>query len=101
MSYLRLIFAQREKVDMIWASLASLSFTLLFLYLIFSSRGCIASLTSGPLSSTSAFEAKVATCPKSESANSQHILCLYMPNVYDKDAVTEVCNFYFVYHFFR
>jgi len=66
-----LIFAQREKVDMIWSSLAT-------------------SLTSGPLSSTSAFEAKVATCPKNESQNSQHLLCLYMPDVYDKDAVTEV-----------
>ncbi|KIM81414.1 hypothetical protein PILCRDRAFT_821498 [Piloderma croceum F 1598] len=66
-----LIFAQREKVDMIWSSLAT-------------------SLISGPLSTTSAFEAKVATCPKSESANSQHTLCLYMPNVYDQDAITEM-----------
>jgi len=66
-----LIFTPREKVDFIWSSLAS-------------------SLTSGPLSLTSTFEAKVATCPKSESQNPQHLLCLYMPNIYDKDAVTEV-----------
>jgi hypothetical protein len=55
----------------------------------------IVSLVSGPLSATCAFEAKVATCPKDESSNPQHTLCLYMPDVYDKVAVTEVRYFYF------
>lgn len=67
----RLIFASSDKVDMIWSNLSK-------------------SLVSGPLASTSAFEAKVATCPKTESPNYQHVLCVYMPDVYDKDAVLEV-----------
>ena len=50
----------------------------------------VASLVSGPLSSTSASLAKVATCPKSETPNYQHLLCIYLPNVYDKAAVIEV-----------
>jgi len=66
-----LIFAPSDKVDMIWSNLAT-------------------SLISGPLSSTNAFEAKVATSPKTETPNYQHVICLYMPDVYDKDAVTEV-----------
>lgn len=50
----------------------------------------LASVASGTLSKTCAFEAKVSTCPKTESPNSQHVLCLYMPDVYDKAKVTEV-----------
>lgn len=69
--YCRLIFAPGDKVDMIWSNLAK-------------------SLISGPLGSTSAFAAKVATCPKTESPSYQHVLCLYMPDVYDKDAVLTV-----------
>lgn len=66
-----LIFAPPEKVDTIWSAIAT-------------------SLVSGPLSSTSASLAKVATCPKSETPNYQHLLCIYLPNVYDKAAVIEV-----------
>ncbi|ETW74908.1 hypothetical protein HETIRDRAFT_332267 [Heterobasidion irregulare TC 32-1] len=66
-----LIFAPPEKVDTIWSAIAT-------------------SLVSGPLSSTSASLAKVATCPISETPNYQHLLCIYLPNVYDKAAVTEV-----------
>ncbi|KAG6813521.1 hypothetical protein H0H92_010226 [Tricholoma furcatifolium] len=66
-----LIFASAEKVDMIWTNLAK-------------------SLVSGPLASTKAHLAKVATSPESQdSSNYQHLICVYIPNVYDKDAVTE------------
>ncbi|KAJ7818191.1 hypothetical protein B0H14DRAFT_2840312 [Mycena olivaceomarginata] len=51
-----------DKVDVIWASLAS------YLWL------------EGPLAATSAFRVKVAT----------YLICIYIPDVYDKDAVTEV-----------
>lgn len=50
----------------------------------------IASLVSGPLAETSAFQAKVATSPQEENPNYQHVICVYMPDVYDKDAVTKV-----------
>ncbi|KAI0057873.1 hypothetical protein BV25DRAFT_1892081 [Artomyces pyxidatus] len=66
-----LIFAPSEKVDKIWSTVAT-------------------SLVSGPLSSTAAHLAKVATCPKNETPNYQHVLCIYLPDVYDKDAVTQV-----------
>ena len=49
-----------------------------------------ASLVSGPLSSTSAFLAKVSTSPEQETANVQHLICVYLPDVYDKASVTEV-----------
>ena len=61
--------------------------------------GFLASLVSGPLSETPAFCAKVATCPQSEVPHYQHVICLYMPNVYDKEAVTEVCVLF--WHVFR
>lgn len=48
------------------------------------------SLVSGPLASTSAHLAKVATCPQHEVPNYSHVLCLYVPNVYAKEDVTEV-----------
>ncbi|KAI0317139.1 translation initiation factor eIF 4e-like domain-containing protein [Amylostereum chailletii] len=66
-----LIFAPPEKVDAIWATVAT-------------------SVASGPLASTSAYLAKVATFPRHETPNYQHVLCIYMPDVYDKAAVTEV-----------
>ncbi|PSR73760.1 hypothetical protein PHLCEN_2v10404 [Hermanssonia centrifuga] len=66
-----LIFAPSEKVDLIWSSIAT-------------------SLVDGPLSSTCAHLAKVSTCPQEQNPNYQHVLCLYMPDVYDKDAVIEV-----------
>jgi hypothetical protein len=49
-----------------------------------------ASLVSGPLFSTSADVAKVATSPGQETANYQHLICVYIPDVYDKASVTEV-----------
>ncbi|KAG6841374.1 hypothetical protein C0991_011714 [Blastosporella zonata] len=66
-----LIFASADKVDTIWSSIAK-------------------SLVSGPLATTFAHLAKVATSPESQdSSNHQHLLCVYIPNVYDKDKVTE------------
>ncbi|KAN0081239.1 protein of unknown function (DUF1917) domain containing protein [Tylopilus felleus] len=64
-----LIFAPSDKVDVIWSKIAS-------------------SLASGPLSSTSAFCAKVATSPENADAGHQHLICVYMPDVYDKEDVT-------------
>ncbi|TBU31178.1 hypothetical protein BD311DRAFT_689751 [Dichomitus squalens] len=66
-----LIFAPPEKVDMIWISLAN-------------------SLVSGPLSSTSAFLAKVATSPQNDTPNYSHLICVYMPDAYDQGSVTEI-----------
>ncbi|TCD64554.1 hypothetical protein EIP91_003911 [Steccherinum ochraceum] len=66
-----LIFAPSDRVDMVWSTIAT-------------------SLVEGPLSTTCVDLAKVATCPRTETPNYQHVLCLYMPNVYDKDAVLEV-----------
>ncbi|KAG5650819.1 hypothetical protein H0H81_010931 [Sphagnurus paluster] len=48
------------------------------------------SLVSGPLASTSAYLAKVATSPEQDNPNYQHVICVYIPDVYDKDKVTEV-----------
>ncbi|OCH89866.1 hypothetical protein OBBRIDRAFT_755891 [Obba rivulosa] len=66
-----LIFAPSDRVDVIWSTIAD-------------------SLVSGPLSSTSAYLTKVATSPKAETPNYQHVLCVYIPDVYDKDTVTEI-----------
>ncbi|KAE9411589.1 hypothetical protein BT96DRAFT_846293 [Gymnopus androsaceus JB14] len=66
-----LMFVGPDRVDKIWSSLAT-------------------SLVEGPLASTPAFCAKVATTPRVMPPNYQHVICLYMPNVYDKDTVTEV-----------
>lgn len=74
-----LVFASSEKVDSIWSSVAK-------------------SLVDGPLSTTMAFCTKVATCPPDEKPNYQHVLCIYMPNVYDKDAVIEVMKILLRHH---
>ncbi|KAG2153302.1 translation initiation factor eIF 4e-like domain-containing protein [Suillus clintonianus] len=66
-----LIFASADKVDAIWSRIAT-------------------SLVSGALASTCAFLTKVATSPANETPHHQHLICLYIPNVYDKDSVTEV-----------
>ncbi|KAI0034704.1 hypothetical protein K488DRAFT_77104 [Vararia minispora EC-137] len=66
-----LVFAPAERIDAIWTAVAM-------------------SLVSGPLSATVAFSAKVATTPKPEMPNYQHVICIYMPNVYDKNAVIDV-----------
>ncbi|KIK67496.1 hypothetical protein GYMLUDRAFT_37628 [Collybiopsis luxurians FD-317 M1] len=66
-----LIFAPAERIDMIWSNLAT-------------------SLIEGPLAKTPAFSAKVATSPPDANPNHQHVICLYLPDVYDKNTVTEV-----------
>lgn len=66
-----LIFAPSDKVDAVWASVAN-------------------SLVSGPLSSTAASTAKVATSPQHETPGYQHVICVYIPDVYDRDSVVEV-----------
>ncbi|TFK20777.1 hypothetical protein FA15DRAFT_646552 [Coprinopsis marcescibilis] len=66
-----LIFAPAEKVDVIWSAVAK-------------------SLVSGPLSSTCAYSAKVATSPGEQTPNYQHVICVYIPDVYDKPKVLEV-----------
>ncbi|KAG1860820.1 translation initiation factor eIF 4e-like domain-containing protein [Suillus subluteus] len=66
-----LIFAPADKVDVIWSKIAT-------------------SLVSGALASTCAYLTKVATSPSNETPHYQHVICLYIPDVYDKDAVTDV-----------
>ncbi|EGO00691.1 hypothetical protein SERLA73DRAFT_166958 [Serpula lacrymans var. lacrymans S7.3] len=66
-----LIFAPPDRVDSVWSSVAK-------------------SLVNGPLLSTAAFLTKVATSPESETQHYQHVICLYMPDVYDKNSVTDV-----------
>ncbi|KAH9485488.1 UPF0696 protein C11orf68-like protein [Psilocybe cubensis] len=66
-----LIFAAADKVDQIWSAIAK-------------------SLVSGPLHATPAYLAKVSTSPQHETPNAQHLICVYLPDVYDKASVTEV-----------
>ncbi|KAI0079298.1 hypothetical protein K474DRAFT_1592248 [Panus rudis PR-1116 ss-1] len=66
-----LIFAPADRVDAVWSSVAL-------------------SLVEGPLASTKAYLAKVATSPKNDTPNYQHVICIYLPDVYDKDSVLEV-----------
>ncbi|KAG8739915.1 hypothetical protein FRC12_016163 [Ceratobasidium sp. 428] len=47
-------------------------------------------LVTGALSKTSAFCAKVATTPSTPEPNHRYLICLYLPDMYDKDAATEV-----------
>ncbi|THV05129.1 hypothetical protein K435DRAFT_713703 [Dendrothele bispora CBS 962.96] len=66
-----LIFAPHDKVDSIWSSLAT-------------------SLVEGPIAETKAFLAKVATSHPGDNPNQQHVICLYIPDVYDKDSATSI-----------
>ncbi|CDO70538.1 hypothetical protein BN946_scf184573.g6 [Trametes cinnabarina] len=66
-----LIFAPPDRVDVVWNTIAN-------------------SLVSGPLSSTSAYAAKVATSPQNDTPHYNHLLCVYMPDIYDQDSVTAV-----------
>ncbi|KAF9643115.1 hypothetical protein BDM02DRAFT_3104866 [Thelephora ganbajun] len=66
-----LVFASPDKVDAIWNRLAH-------------------SLVSGPLAQTSAFLSKVSTTPKSPGQHYQHVMCVYLPNIFDKDEVKKV-----------
>ncbi|CEL52605.1 hypothetical protein RSOLAG1IB_05810 [Rhizoctonia solani AG-1 IB] len=47
-------------------------------------------LTNGALSKTSAFCLKVATTPMDVLPNHRYLICLYLPDIYDKVAVAEV-----------
>ncbi|KAI0827892.1 hypothetical protein BC628DRAFT_1431819 [Trametes gibbosa] len=66
-----LIFAPPDRVDTVWNHIAN-------------------SLVSGPLASTCAYAAKVATSPQSETPNYSHLVSVYVPDVYDQPSVTEV-----------
>ncbi|KAG7091084.1 hypothetical protein E1B28_010140 [Marasmius oreades] len=66
-----LIFAPHDKVDLIWSNLAK-------------------SLIEGPLAVTNAYVTKVSTSPENDIPNYQHVICMYVPDVYDKNSVTEV-----------
>ncbi|KAF8842858.1 hypothetical protein BDN67DRAFT_965307 [Paxillus ammoniavirescens] len=74
-----LIFAPSDRVDPIWAGISF-------------------SLVSGPLSSTSAICAKVATSPQNEASGYRHVICVYIPDVYDKESVTEVMQVLLRHH---
>ncbi|KIJ51298.1 hypothetical protein M422DRAFT_26719 [Sphaerobolus stellatus SS14] len=65
-----LVFSSPDNVDATWWSLAI-------------------SVAKGPLSKTAVHLAKVATTPMNESS-SQRVVCVYMPDVLDKEKVTEV-----------
>ncbi|TFK51087.1 hypothetical protein OE88DRAFT_1630297 [Heliocybe sulcata] len=66
-----LLFAPPQKVDQIWTILAR-------------------SLAYGALAGTQAHLAKVATSPQTETPHYQHVMCLYIPDVYDEEAVRDV-----------
>ncbi|VDC00333.1 unnamed protein product [Peniophora sp. CBMAI 1063] len=74
-----LVFCPNERVDATWKSVAE-------------------SLVDGPLAKTASYLAKVATCPVVDTHNSQHVLCIYVPDVYDQTAVTEVLRVLFRQH---
>ena len=84
----RLVFTSPDKVDAIWNRLARRCPGT-------RAAGCRRlllsdSLVSGPLAQTSAFLSKVSTTPKSSEQHYQHVICVYLPNVFDKDEVTKV-----------
>lgn len=66
-----LFFVQPDQVDGVFARLAR-------------------DLVTGDLSKTSAFSAKVATTPPDVGPNHRYLICLYLPDLYDKTAATEV-----------
>lgn len=48
------------------------------------------SLIEGPLADTVAQVTKVSTSPSGDVPNYQHVICLYIPDVYNKEEVLEV-----------
>ncbi|KAI0629039.1 hypothetical protein C8Q77DRAFT_331554 [Trametes polyzona] len=74
-----LVFAPPDRVDAIWSSISN-------------------SLVSGPLSHSKAYRAKVATSPQNETPNYSHLVCIYVPDVYDEPAVTEVMKVLLRHH---
>ncbi|KAH7921582.1 hypothetical protein BV22DRAFT_1049543 [Leucogyrophana mollusca] len=71
-----LIFAPPNRVHSIWASIAT--------------HHCPSFPRIWPLASTSAFLTKVSMSPEIETSSYQHVKCLYLPDVYDKESVTQV-----------
>ncbi|KAF8578507.1 hypothetical protein K439DRAFT_1638792 [Ramaria rubella] len=65
-----LVFVAPDIVDTVWSRIAT-------------------SMVTGPLSETVAYLAKVATTPANESS-AQRVICIYMPDVFDKEKVTEI-----------
>ncbi|GJJ08486.1 hypothetical protein Clacol_002704 [Clathrus columnatus] len=68
--FVSLIFTPADAVDGVWSRLA-------------------VSVAQGPLSQTAVDVAKVATTPPNESSG-QRVICVYMPNILDKEKVLEV-----------
>ncbi|KZP00490.1 hypothetical protein CALVIDRAFT_277182 [Calocera viscosa TUFC12733] len=66
-----MFFAQPESVDGMWSRIAS-------------------SLVKGDLGKTPAWLAKVSTSKPTADERAQHLICLYLPDLYDKAAATEV-----------
>jgi hypothetical protein len=48
------------------------------------------SLVTGPLSSTCAYKARVTACPIDDSKGQQHVIFVYMPDVFDEAAAKKV-----------
>ncbi|KAF8516857.1 hypothetical protein BU17DRAFT_50494 [Hysterangium stoloniferum] len=65
-----LAFVAHDMVDAVWTRLAT-------------------SVATGPLSETVVYLAKVATTPANES-NSQRVICVYIPDVLDKNKIIDV-----------
>lgn len=87
-TFRRLMFVPSDKVDFIWRKIASKPIFSTSIVCLNQVR--LASLVSGPLSTTPAWLAKVATSPEGEVPNYQHLICVYIPDVYNKETVIEV-----------
>jgi hypothetical protein len=87
----RLIFASADKIDAIWSGIASRLFLSRNMDELSDNFLPQASLVSGPLNLSTAFLAKVSTSSESDSPGAQqHLICVYLSDVYDKPSVTEV-----------
>jgi hypothetical protein len=94
----RLLFVPSDKVDIVWKGIASRRIFILGFPDLLTEYYRIDGLVSGPLSQTNAYLAKVATSPESENPNYQHLICVYIPDVYDKGAVMEVMKVLLRHH---
>ncbi|KZT51984.1 hypothetical protein CALCODRAFT_502833 [Calocera cornea HHB12733] len=65
-----IFFVPRHRIDRVWLRLAR-------------------SVVEGDLATTVAWEAKVSTV-RTDDTDKQHLICLYLPNIYEKKAATEV-----------
>ncbi|KAF8342717.1 translation initiation factor eIF 4e-like domain-containing protein [Cantharellus anzutake] len=66
-----LLYAGPENVDGLWKTVAT-------------------SVIAGPLSRSPAFAAKVSTSPANPSGKREHVICIYLQNIYDKGDATSV-----------